>query len=145
MPAFCTIDTEQMNKLTADKPNNVWEPALEVEGELGNEDDWNGNSSGKSQWLLLEQINTGWVCPCIPSLPWKCSCSTGIKQIVGFDLFSAGLKSGGSIKSPWGWGSRSRNLLPSASFALLEKAQSCLRGEKTVFIILWGEIIALLC
>lgn len=99
-------------------------------------------------------MNTGWICHCIPSLPWKCSCSTGIKQIMGFDLFSAGLISDGSIKSALGLRQQKQEdksaltgkCLPSALFALLEKAQSCLRGEKIVFYdsVRWNYCLAIL-
>lgn len=143
-------------------------PTLQAEGELGNEDNWNGNSSGRSQWLLLEQMSTAWVCHCIPSLPWECSCSTGIKQIVGLDLLayclhwlvrkyqqnekmsnnnellviSAGLIAGGAIKSALGLRQQEQEE-KSALHQPLEKAQSCLRGQK-IFSVRWNYCLSIL-
>lgn len=103
--------------------------------------------SGKSQWQLLEQINTGWICHCIPSLPWKCSCNTGRKQIVGFDLFI----SGGSIKSALGVRQQEQKSalkgkgLPSASSALGKGTEQLKRGEKRFyFSVRWNDCLAIL-
>lgn len=83
------LTLNKCEEITVDKPNNVWETILKVEGELGNEDNRNENILAKSHSLLLWRINTHCICNCIHSLPWKCYCNSSssvIKQVMGFWL-----------------------------------------------------------